>query len=253
MSHFKHGFATVKGNRVHFLEAGDGAPLVLLHTGGASAYEYEHVIGPLSARHRVIAWDMPGHGDSDRIINHHSIEDYRDALAAFAGAMNLDRFALAGSSIGGYIALAFGAQAPQRLTHNYIIEAPLRSPQWYAENWAMFEAMCAIPETPFEALAPRLRALTPELHKRWNMDRFKAGSWTITDLAWAARDFDAVGALKAGAKTPTTIVLGAKGPTVQEKDRWASIRPDAAIVVMDDCGHFPMIDDPAGFVRIIQT
>jgi pimeloyl-ACP methyl ester carboxylesterase len=41
----KDGFARTAHGRIHYLEAGSGAPLVLLHSNGASAWQYEHVIG----------------------------------------------------------------------------------------------------------------------------------------------------------------------------------------------------------------
>jgi 3-oxoadipate enol-lactonase len=244
------GFVKVNGRRLHYLEAGAGAPLLMLHTGGASAYEFKHVIEPLAKQWRVIAWDMPGHGDSEPLLGHHTIEDYRDILIGFADALGMARFSLAGASIGGYIAMALAAFAPERLERCVIVEAPLRSPQWYKDNWAMFEAMCAIPDTPFEALKARFRAPTPELHERWNIDRHKAG-WSIIDLAWAAREFDAAAALTAGKGVRTDVIFGATGPTVGEKQRWAELRPDAPQIVMADCGHFPMIDDPEAFARAL--
>ncbi len=251
MRGWKDGFVTVDGRRMHYIEAGEGPPMLLLHSGGASAYEYEHVIMPLAARYRVIAWDMAGHGDSDPLLSHHAIEDHAAILLGFADAIGLDRFILGGASIGGYIAMHVAIVSPERLERLLLIEAPLRSGEWYAQNWSMFEAMCAIPETSFEALAPRFRALTPELHLRWNIDRNKAGSWTIVDLAWAARDFDAAAAYAAGTVAPT-ILVGANGPTVGERDRLMALRPDARIEVLADCGHFPMIDDPDGFVRALS-
>lgn len=250
MSGIRHGFAEVGGRRIHYLEAGEGAPLLLLHTGGASAHEYEDAIPLLSASHRVIAWDMPGHGDSDPILSHWSIEDYADALIGFADALGLSRFTVAGASIGGYIAMAAAQRHADRLNHVVLAEAPLRSPEWYETNWGMFEAMCAIPEVPFEALAPRFRALNPDLYRRWIIDRHKAGSWTTVDIAWAVRDFDAAGALTAIA-VPMTVVMGAVGPAIPEKDRWTAMRPDAPIVEMAECGHFVMVDDPEGFARIL--
>ncbi len=247
-----HCFAAVGDDRIHYLEAGQGDPIVLLHTGGASAHEFEAVIPLLAGTHRVIAWDMPGHGDSSPIYAHRSIPDYADALAGFLDALDIPEAVIVGASIGGFIAMDFAARFPARVVRTVLAEAPLRSPEWYVANWAGFEAMCAIPTTTFEETAPRFRELTPALHERWNIDRNKAGSWTIVDIAWAVRDFDAAAAL-ARVTTPSVVVMGADGPTICELARWREIQPAAAIEIMADCAHFVMIDDPVAFTALVAT
>ncbi|MBO9377146.1 alpha/beta fold hydrolase [Sphingomonas histidinilytica] len=247
-------FVQLDGERLHYLEAGagEGAPLVLLHTGGASAHEFEDVVPLLADRHRVIAWDMPGHGDSDPLWRQRSIERYADDLRAFLDALGIERAILVGVSIGGYIAMDFARRWPERVARAVLAESPLRSPAWYAENWPAFEAMCAIPTTSFDDAARRFRALTPAQHQRWNIDRNKAGSWTVVSIAWSVRDFDAQAAL-AALHVPLTIVMGAAGPTVQELDRWKAIQPDARYEELGGCGHFVMIDAPAAFAAAIEA
>jgi 3-oxoadipate enol-lactonase len=250
MSLWQDRFISLGGRRIHYADEGSGPAVILLHSGGGSLYEFEDVIGPLSQRFRVIAWDMPGHGDSDPLLNHHSIEDHCAVLERFVDALDLPTFSLAGVSIGGFIGSAYAARHPRRLEKLVLIEAPLRSPRWYVDNWAMFEAMCAIPETPFEQLAPRFRNLTPALHARWNIDRNKAGSWTIVDLAWASRDYD-MGKAFENLPAPPAVIVGSKGPTAPEIERMRAAQPDATFITMQDCGHFVMTDDPAGFVDAV--
>ena len=251
MAAITDGFVTVGERRIHYVEAGEGVPLLLLHSGGASCRQYAAAM-PLfaAAGRRVIAWDMAGHGDTDALVRHLTMEQHAALLAGFADALNLDRYWLAGSSIGGYIAMAHALVAPTRIERLAIVEAPLRSPEWYEANWAGCEAMCAIPDNSADELRGRFREVTPDLVKRWNIDRNKAGSWTMVDIAWACRDFDAAGAY-AGIVVPTTTIVGSRGPTVGERERLSTLRADAAIVVLDDCGHFPMVDDPEAFVAAL--
>ena len=61
----KERFVTTQMGRIHCFDAGSGPALMLVHSNGASAYEYEFVIDMLAKKYRVIAWDMPGQGDSD--------------------------------------------------------------------------------------------------------------------------------------------------------------------------------------------
>ena len=59
-------------------------------------------VAPLLAKHfRVIAWDMPGHGDSDRIARHYSVEEHAKALAALMTALKIKAAHISGASIGG--------------------------------------------------------------------------------------------------------------------------------------------------------
>jgi 3-oxoadipate enol-lactonase len=251
MSDYQDGFVMIGGHRLHYIEAGQGPDtILLLHSGGASCHQYEAVLPALAANCRVIAWDMLGHGDSDPLPGHKTMEEYGLMVEQFAQALGLERFTLSGSSIGGYISIAYATSGTRRIERLVIVEAPLRSPQWYRENWLGFEAMCAIPENTAEELEGRFRKVTPALHKRWNVDRNKAGSWTMVDIAWACRDF-ATAERFAAITVPTQVLIGSKGPTVNEKALMEELRPDARITVLDDCGHFPMIDDPEGFVKVI--
>ena len=78
-----HRAATVGGYRIHYAEAGDGEPLVLLHGWPQHWYEWRHVIAPLAERYRVIVPDIRGLGWSEGPGSSASIEHY--TLLALAG------------------------------------------------------------------------------------------------------------------------------------------------------------------------
>src|SRR5437016_2867512 len=59
-------FVIVDGTRLHFVIKGEGRPVVLIHGNPGSAQDWTRVFGPLAALHRVIAFDRPGHGSSER-------------------------------------------------------------------------------------------------------------------------------------------------------------------------------------------
>jgi 3-oxoadipate enol-lactonase len=250
MTPWQDRFVDLGDRRIHYLDEGAGPVVILLHSGGGSLYEFETVVMPLAARFRVITWDMAGHGDSDPLTRHMSIAGHRAVLERFVDALELKTFSLVGVSIGGYISTDYANHNPGRIDRVVLAEAPLRSAEWYKTNWAMFEAMCAIPETPFEQLAPRFRSLTPALHARWNIDRNKAGAWTIVDLAWAVRDYD-MGAGFTALTPPLSVIVGDKSPTTPELPRMQAIHPDARYITMADCRHFIMVDDPERFIEAV--
>lgn len=64
---FVQKFCEVKGRRLAYLEAGSGSPIVLLHGNPTSSYLWRHVIPHLAGSGRVIAPDLIGHGDSEKL------------------------------------------------------------------------------------------------------------------------------------------------------------------------------------------
>src|SRR4051812_26694338 len=68
----KGHFVTVDGVRIHYLEQGKGAPVVLVHGNGTMAEDFEisGVLAKLAVTHRVIAFDRPGYGYTDRPRGH---------------------------------------------------------------------------------------------------------------------------------------------------------------------------------------
>src|SRR5258707_11161875 len=90
-------------------EAGEGIPLVCLHTAGADSRQYRHLLADpeVTKRFRVLAFDMPWHGKStppdgwERGEYRLTTQSYTAAIRAFCWAMELDRPVVMGCSIGG--------------------------------------------------------------------------------------------------------------------------------------------------------
>ena len=242
----RDGFASTRHGRIHYLEAGTGSPLLLLHSNGCSAHEYIASMPGLAAEHRCIAWDMPGHGDSERSPRHLRVIDYADAVIALMDALGIARAHVCGASIGGMVCIALGARAPERLLSTIIVEAPLRSTADWAAQWARIEAQFSIPSQTLDALKGRFRAVTPALLGRWNIDREKAGAWRMVDVMWAIRDYDAIADLPR-ITAPAAVIVGDTGPVFGHRERYAELLPAAPLTVMQDAGHFPMLDDPGAF------
>lgn len=96
-----------RGARFAWREAGGGAetPLLLLHGLGGSRLSWEPQLAALSSARRVLAWELPGYGDSAPLDGPLTFEALADAVVAFAAeAADASRFHLAGISFGGMIA-----------------------------------------------------------------------------------------------------------------------------------------------------
>jgi pimeloyl-ACP methyl ester carboxylesterase len=245
-------FVSVHGHgRQHYKDAGSsGEPLILIHTNGASCWQYTEVLPLLLPRMHVIAWDMPGHGDSDAITRHYSVEDYADALAGFMDAIGLASAHVSGCSIGGSICVAFASRYPQRTRSTVIVETPFRTDAEWAANWAHVEANFGLPTQTAQQMGERVAKVDDARLARWNIDRNKAGARAMVDVMWAIRQFD-VGSAAQAIQRPAMILYGKRGPTIAGEERFKTAAPQIPIQVLEGSGHFPMLDEPAAFAEIL--
>lgn len=112
--------------RVSYLEAGAGEPLVLIHGVGMNAASWYPQIEALSRYFRVIAVDMPGHGDSDAFQQPVILTDYVAWLNDFLRTQPERRFAVAGHSMGALIASGLAIDYPQRVSHAVVMSGVYR-------------------------------------------------------------------------------------------------------------------------------
>jgi non-heme chloroperoxidase len=87
--------------------ASNGQSLVLIHGISMSRRYFHRQIEPLSARHRVIAVDLRGHGDSEKVESGHTVPQYARDVRLLIEALGLDRPVLLGWSMGVFVALDY--------------------------------------------------------------------------------------------------------------------------------------------------
>jgi len=243
-------FVEVSGRRLHYLQAGEGVPLVLLHSNGASAYEFESVLERLAEHASVHCVEYPGFGDSEALPGRFTIEAATNAIQGFIHCLDLHRPVLCGTSIGGTVVADLAARFPDLARGVVLVETPCRSWEAWGERWSLVERIFAIPSQRLEDIAGRFRSATPELLGRWNIDRNKAGGRLMMEAMWAIREFD-VRAAAARIDLPCLLVFGSKGAVADGADELAASIPRAERVEIADCGHFPMIDDPSAFSSVL--
>jgi pimeloyl-ACP methyl ester carboxylesterase len=100
----------INNTTLHYSDQGKGPPLMLVHGFPLDNRMWHNQLEPLSRNHRLIAPDLRGFGQSAPGPSPFTIESLADDLLALARHLHLDKFALAGLSMGGYIALAYVAK-----------------------------------------------------------------------------------------------------------------------------------------------
>ena len=253
---------TVEGapRRIYFEEAGQGRPVLCLHTAGADTRQWRHLMNDatVTAGHRLIAFDMPWHGKSlppegfetqEYLL---TTEAYIETVLAVADRLGLDRPILAGCSMGGRIALQLAALHGGRFGGFIAIEASDFQPAWYDIDWfhrpdahggEMGAALVSANISPFAPQAERWNTL-------WMFMQSGPGVFR-GDLSFYTRDDSLIGRLGRidTGRTPVHLIVGAYDLTCTPEDaaRTAAAIPGATLAVMDELGHFPMSEHPAGF------
>ena len=134
-------------HRIYFEEAGPkdggGIPLVCLHTAGADNRQYRHLLADpeITSRFRVLAFDMPWHGKStppdgwEKTEYRLTTASYTAAIRAFCRALELDRPAIMGCSIGGRIVLNLAIAHAEEFRALIALEAADFQQPWYDTAW----------------------------------------------------------------------------------------------------------------------
>lgn len=110
-----HYFQTKVG-RIHWIEAGQGEPIVFVHGTPTWSFEWRHLLKHFSATHRVLALDYLGFGLSDKPTDWtFRPEDHAANLAAWIDHLGLKRFTLVVNDFGGPIGLSYAVAHPEKI------------------------------------------------------------------------------------------------------------------------------------------
>jgi pimeloyl-ACP methyl ester carboxylesterase len=246
--------------RIYFEEAGQGRPVLCLHTAGADTRQWRHLMNDagITANNRMIAVDMPWHGKSlppegfqteEYLL---TTEAYIETVLAMVEALGLEKPVLAGCSMGGRIALQLAALHPDAFSGFIAIEASDFQPAWYDIDW-FHRPDAHGGEMGAALVSANISPHAPE-SERWNTlwMFMQSGPGVFRgDLSFYTRDDSLIARLGQidTAKTPVHVLVGAYDLTCTPDDaqRTADAIPGATIAVMDELGHFPMSEHPEGF------
>ena len=123
------GFADTPKGQIHYAEAGEGEPVLLLHQTPRSWTEYSKVLPILGKRYRTIAMDTIGFGESYRPSEKATIELYASGVVDFLNVMEIGRVSLVGHHTGGVIAVEIAASYPERVHKLVLSSCPFVDPQ----------------------------------------------------------------------------------------------------------------------------
>jgi pimeloyl-ACP methyl ester carboxylesterase len=115
--------ATVDGAKLHYLTAGHGTPLILLHGYAETSLMWRPIIPVLAKRFTVIAPDLPGIGDSDIPANGLDMKSAAIRIHGLAKSLGVQKAEVVGHDIGLMVAYAYAAQFPAEVTKLVLMDA----------------------------------------------------------------------------------------------------------------------------------
>ncbi len=246
------GFATSSdGVEIAYRSAGTGRPaLVFIHGGYADQTFWRHQVGALADRFQVVTLDLAGHGRSGADRSDWTIDAFGDDVSAVVAALALDEVILVGNSLGGPVSLAAARKLPDKIRGVIAVDTFQDADrEWSPEELdAYIQALRDdFPATCKQMVSQLLRAGTdPELYA-WIEERMCGFDPDLAHRVVAGfRGYRPADEFAAAA-VPIRAILGETHPLDLEGNR--ALRPDYAAVVMEGCGHYPMLERPDEFNR----
>ena len=264
-------FIEINGMQVHYRDEGKGFPIVLVHGTASSLHTWNDWTTALSKNYRVIRMDLPAFGltGPNKDANY-SIEAYTKFLQQFLSKIKLDKFYLAGNSLGGNIAWNYAAEYPEQVEKLILLDAsglPTNKPQ---------PAIFKMAKTP--VLNSIFLYVTPKFFIKKNMEQVYADKTKITDdlvtryhkmalrvgnrLAFIDRaktDFrlgekSNLAKLKS-IEIPALLIWGAKDTWIplENGKRMNNIIPNSILVVLENSGHVPMEENPKESFEVLNS
>jgi UDP-N-acetylmuramoyl-tripeptide--D-alanyl-D-alanine ligase len=243
-------FLELDGVRLAYHASGEATvapPVVLLHGWGADADALSLVQSCLEPEFRVIAFDLPGFGQSDPPPAAWDSNAYAELIGKGLERLGLSKVSLIGHSFGGKIAIVLAARWPERVPRLVLVDSAgirhTRSPAYRARVAAFKVARRLVGRGPMgELLAGRFGSV----------DYRRAGQLRPTLVRVVNEDLVP---LLRSVKAPTLLIWGDQDRETPLSDAAIMEREltDAGLVVFQGAGHFPYADDPPRFCRVVAN
>src|SRR4030043_352614 len=114
--------AQIKGYHAHYLKAGSGPPVVLIHGGASDALDWTNTMTALGGRYTFYALDLLGYGQSEKNEKGYYLTDFVDFLTGFIDTLKLEKPTLAGHSLGGRFCLDLAFKDPKKVGKLVLID-----------------------------------------------------------------------------------------------------------------------------------
>lgn len=229
------------GSMVHYEALGRGRPIVFLHGWVGSWRYWINAMQIASTSYRAYAIDLFGFGDTTRDPLRYSLDRQADLINRFLEEMGIGKVALVGHDLGALVAMSFVKQWPKSVDRFMAINCPM----------------------DYDSVNARMRTATMSELIEWLAGRTPEATAALSDASKA--DPQAVTASLAGLQAnnifgdvrnlgvPSLFVYGPNGPaiTTPSQEKADALPNHMHQMNLEGTGHFPMIDNPNQFNRLM--
>ena len=272
---FTEKYLDLHGERIAYLDEGpgDGDVILLLHGIAGSSETWRALMGPLARRHRVIAPDLLGHGNSTKPRSDYSLGAFAVLLRDFLDELGITRLTLVGHSLGGGIAMQFLYQHPSYAQRLVLIASGGLGPDvgWLLRLASLPGAEFVLPDIAPRQILPAggrvfawLRKAGFESARGEEMLRHY-GSLSDPETRQSflrtlrsvvdhrGQSVSALSRLTTRTDLPALVIWGERDAIIPVKHAYDAleVRPDARLVVLPDVGHFPHAERPVEVAALI--
>jgi pimeloyl-ACP methyl ester carboxylesterase len=259
----------IDGIKIHFVESGEGQPLLFLHGLGGSWEDWAANLQSFAPSYRVMAIDFPGFGDSDKPDVDYSIKWLTGVVEKFLEEQKLERVSVVGHSMGALVALKLAARGSPRVQRLIVADAVGIGDKAEFLSYALtkkimgpdsrWESIEGVMKDQFRVMIELfIKVQRPKTSKEFFESIPKSpvtGNPLLpmtpsVQLSASIIDCDIRPDL-ASIHQPTLILWGEKDPIAPPQDAVYLEKniPRAKLKILGGCGHSPMQEQPARFDR----
>ena len=276
MAHMSTCSISLHGNRVSYRCGGEGPLLVLIHGITSSSASWEAVLPELAEHFTILAPDLLGHGQSDKPAGDYSLGSHACLVRDLMLTLGHERATVVGHSLGGGVAMQVAYQFPELVGRLVLVASG-----GLGREVSPFLRAVTLPGSelvlPLIASRPMLGA-GASVSRALGRIGLQAGS-DLAEIARGIASLNELGARRAFVHTARSVI-DAGGQRVDARDRlylaeavpsllvWGGIdpiiparhgrrahelMPGSRLELFEHAGHFPHLDDPLRFTRLLRT
>ena len=248
---------TDKGTAIGHDESGggDAAPIVFLHGVGSDKSVWGPQLEHFGKQRRAVAFDYPGYGDSDPAPEGASRDDFAAAILSAMTELRIERAHVCGLSLGGVVAIAMHAAAPERCASLILADTFAAHPEGqaiYDRSIAGSADMRALAEGRVDALLaqpadPVVRTEVIETMARIDPAAYRIGA----EAVWLADQRERAAEIR----VPTLVTCGTEDKVTPPllSAQLMSLIPGARFPVIARAGHLSNLEQPETFNALVSN
>ena len=263
------------GHELSYVDSGSGPVVLFIHGILGSQRQFEHLVDTMDEDHRVVLPDLFGHGDSAKPLGDYSLSAHAAAMRDLLDHLGVERVTLVGHSLGGGIAMQFFYLFPERVERLVLVSSGglgrevsvlLRAATLPGAEQVLGVVASAPVLSRVEALGRGAARLGwrpgadvgaiwtgfSSLKDRESRRAFLSTTRAVIDIG--GQSISAHDHLEGALPIPTMIVWGSKDHMIPASHALSVEKelPDCRVEIFEGAGHFPHLDDPERFARILR-